>query len=107
MGRGRHGRDGAAGSCVVVVSAVDPNGRAASRGGKLSRMRHRPEPSDLAASLVPRVGDVPFAPRAAVRDGRPLLVLPPEMRRRPSPAREAADAAEQQAIADAVEGVLP
>jgi hypothetical protein len=72
-------------------------------------MRPRPEPSDLAASL-PRMGDTPFAPSArAVRFQETLRHVERAQANvlRRDPAREAADAAEQQAIADAVEGVIP
>lgn len=101
-------------------------------------LRHRPEPSDLTAASIPRMGDVPFLndligttlqvkpdgtiPEAEARDieatihrrtGRDIrvsrthnvmadhrvLLIDPE--------QEAADAAAQDAIAKAVEGVLP
>lgn len=72
-------------------------------------LRPRPEPSDLAASLVPRMGDVPFASPGGRFPGWARRPLPAETLSvgGVNPAREAADAAEQQAIADAVEGVLP
>lgn len=72
-------------------------------------LRPRPEPSDLAASLVPRMGDTPFAPRLDLPAGVAISGDSPRARwlRYLAGKQGAADAAEQQAIADAVEGVLP
>ena len=83
-------------------------------------MLRRPEPSDLTAALIPRAGEVPTLPSMPsriliARDrsgplGRygtrvPFIAAKPYERH--DPKREEQDAREQQAIADAVEGVIP
>lgn len=78
-------------------------------------MRPRPEPSDIAAARVPRMGENPAARRrwpilsmfaqavpGAAKAQAGIAAASPDPR-----AQEEADAREQDAIAKAVEGVLP